>query len=82
MTQEKEEAYLQVLEQSVLAGEETLKANGTAVDMLISMIFMDEGRPLWQSGEYESEAARNADGSLIYAGWSEALNLKFIDDLS
>ena len=51
MTPSKEQAYLQTLEQAVLAGEEILKASGTAVEAVEAAVLVMEDSPLFNAGK-------------------------------
>jgi len=76
MTPRKEKAYLQALEQAVLAGEEILIANRTAVEAVEAAIKVMEDSPLFNAGKgsvftYDGKNEMDAsimDGSTMNAG--------------
>jgi len=76
ITPAKEKAYLQALEQAVLAGEEILKANSTAVEAVEAAVKVMEDSPLFNAGKgsvftYDAKNEMDAsimDGSTMNAG--------------
>jgi len=51
ITPARENDYLQTLERAVLAGEEILKANGTAVEAVEASVLVMEDSPLFNAGK-------------------------------
>ncbi|WP_297325584.1 isoaspartyl peptidase/L-asparaginase [Nitrosomonas sp.] len=70
LTPEREQAYRQVLEQSLIAGHAVLKAGGSSVDAVIAAIVVLEDSPLFNAGKGAvfSHAGRNELDASIMEG--------------
>lgn len=70
LTPEREQAYRQVLEQSLIAGHAVLKAGGSSIDAVIAAIVVMEDSPLFNAGKGAvfSHAGRNELDASIMAG--------------
>ncbi len=51
MTQEKEDAYTQMMKEALYAGEEVLKNGGASIDAITSAIMVMENSPLFNAGK-------------------------------
>jgi len=68
MTPEKEAAYLQTLDKALSAGEEALKAGGTAVASVEAAILIMEDSPLFNAGKgsvFTNEGKNEMDASIM-----------------
>lgn len=76
MTPEKEEAYLQTLEQALVAGEQILQSEGTAIEAVEAAVLVMEDSPLFNAGKgsvftHDGKQEMDAsimDGSTLNAG--------------
>lgn len=84
MTKELEAAYLKTLRESLLAGYEGMKGNGTAADGIVESIGVMEDSPLFNAGRgsnYTSDGVVSMDASIMVGNTLEAGAVAGVSDV-